>query len=66
MAGRPPDAGESRTEYLRVRLAEFEIELVDLARASLSRSDYVRQLIHRDFEDKGLYEGSPDAGLVGL
>ena len=56
MAGRPPDAGESREHYLRVRLASFEIDGVDAARDGQSRSDYVRALIHTDLRDRGILE----------
>jgi hypothetical protein len=53
MAGRPPDAGASRKHYLRVRLAEFEAIALDTARQSMSRSDYVRELIRRDAANQG-------------
>lgn len=56
MAGRPPDIGEKRSGYLRVRLGELEETHLDHACAldSLSRSDYVRGLLHADFREKGL------------
>lgn len=54
MAGRPPDAGEARDAYLRVRLAEFEMRYLELARDGMNRSDYVRHLIRTDAEAKGL------------
>jgi hypothetical protein len=53
-AGRPPDAGESRDHYLRVRLAAFEAEHLDRVREGQSRSEYVRRLIMADFEERGL------------
>jgi predicted DNA-binding protein len=54
MTGRPPEAGESRDQYLRVRLASFEARKLDVARGERTRSDYVRELIEADAEDKGL------------
>ena len=59
-AGRTPEVGESRDKYLRVRLAPFEADAIDLARDGASRSDYVRQLIHDDLRGRGLL----DAGLL--
>ena len=51
--GRPPEAGTSRDEYLRVRLAAFEATYLDKARDGQTRSDYVRGLIRADAEQKG-------------
>lgn len=51
---RPPDAGESRDNYLRVRLAPFEAAWLDAARDTVSRSEYVRELITLDAQQKGL------------
>ena len=59
-AGRSPDVGESRDQYLRVRLAPFETKGLDHARNGQSRSDYVRALIHADLRDRGLL----DLGLL--
>jgi hypothetical protein len=54
MAGRIPEVGESRDEYLRVRLAAFEAKTLDLAREGDSRSNYVRRLIAEDAARTGL------------
>lgn len=54
MAGRNPEVGESRDEYLRVRLAPFEARTLDLARDGQSRSDYIRKLIEQDARAKGV------------
>lgn len=54
MAGRPPDAGQTRTVYLRVRLAEYEARHLDDARGAHSRSEYVRDLIASDAREKGI------------
>lgn len=56
-AGRPPEAGESREHYLRVRLASFEAEYLDSARDGQSRSAYVRALIHADAAENGVALG---------
>lgn len=53
MRGRPPEAGESRAEYLRVRLAPHEASVLDKARNGQTRSDYIRALIRMDAEEKG-------------
>jgi hypothetical protein len=45
MKGRPPVTGESRSHFLRVRLAPQELERLDRARGEVSRSDYVRGLL---------------------
>lgn len=52
--GRPPEAGETRGAYLRVRLASFEDGYVETLRRDKSRSDYVRELIRRDAEEQGI------------
>lgn len=57
MAGRNPDIGESRDQYLRVRLAGFEVEGIDAARDGQSRSDYIRSLIHADLRERDLLDG---------
>lgn len=58
MAGRNPEVGEKRDQYLRVRVAGFEMDNIDTARlhdgAELSRSDYIRDLIDQDLRRKGL------------
>lgn len=55
MAGRTPDIGENRDQYLRVRLAPFEADAVDVAREGRSRSAYVRDLIEKDARERGLW-----------
>ena len=37
-----------------MRLAAFEATWLDTARDGMNRSDYVRQLIRRDAEERGL------------
>jgi hypothetical protein len=53
MAGRPPETGENRDNYLRVRLAPFEIETLDKVRDGRTRSDYIRSLIRADALNHG-------------
>lgn len=43
--GRPPEAGEPRTEILRVRFTPAEIAAIDAARGPSTRSDYVRNVL---------------------
>lgn len=42
---RTPDIGETRGEYLRVRLAPSEAQYLDMVRGDRSRSDFVRDQI---------------------
>jgi hypothetical protein len=51
MKGRPPVVGESRSHFLRVRLAPTEVEKLDQARGEVSRSDYVRNLLAKTPRD---------------
>lgn len=54
MVGRPPEAGQSRDKYLRVRLTGFEARYLDQLRDGQSRSQYVRQLIEAAATERGL------------
>lgn len=50
--GRPPEIGEARTEWLRVRLAPSELAKIDAERGDQTRSDYVRDAIDKRIREK--------------
>jgi hypothetical protein len=50
----PPRIGVARDAQVVFRLAPREVELVNQARNGKSRSDYLRGLIQKDLEERGL------------
>lgn len=52
--GRPPLGPKALSKWLRVRASEEDLRKLDVARGPKKRSDYLRALLHADFEEKGL------------
>ena len=49
-----PRIGVARDAQVVFRLAPREVELVNVARNGKTRSDYIRTLIQKDLEERGL------------
>lgn len=50
----PPRAGKPRDTQVVFRLTDVEVAKVNVAREGKTRSDYLRDLVHRDFEERGI------------
>ena len=53
MAGRPQGAA-ARDVMLRIRITTAGAKALDIARGGLTRSAYVRELIAKDIQKKGI------------
>lgn len=53
MTGRPPEIGVARGGFLRVRVADSELQAIDVARGQLSRSDFVRDAVSEAVRRRG-------------
>lgn len=51
-----PRIGVVRDTHIVFRVAPRELERIDRARGSASRSSYVRDLITRDLDERGVQE----------
>lgn len=49
-----PRIGVVRSTHVVFRLAPREVEAVDKARNGTSRSEYIRGLVKRDLEERGI------------